>query len=119
MIQMLQNFDRDNLETLWKLVKAKHGSTRPYEGYERVLWGDLMTITLSDIAIYAYLYAGREKVSPYTSNNHRHAPNKKLKLKMGMKSVISFLSSSQNSSRILEVFESILLVINEAFNEET
>ncbi|GJR72733.1 ribonuclease H-like domain, reverse transcriptase, RNA-dependent DNA polymerase [Tanacetum coccineum] len=24
-----------------KLVKAKHGSTRPEEGYERVLWGDL------------------------------------------------------------------------------
>ncbi|GKA46330.1 hypothetical protein Tco_0739213 [Tanacetum coccineum] len=30
-----------DLETLWKLVKAKHGSTRPEEGYERVLWGDL------------------------------------------------------------------------------
>ncbi|GJV10870.1 hypothetical protein Tco_1352411 [Tanacetum coccineum] len=32
-----QNFDREDLETLWKLVKAKHGSTRPEEGYERVL----------------------------------------------------------------------------------
>ncbi|GKA15548.1 ribonuclease H-like domain-containing protein [Tanacetum coccineum] len=32
------------LETLWKLVKAKHGSTRPGEGYERVLWGDLKTM---------------------------------------------------------------------------
>ncbi|GJS77109.1 retrovirus-related pol polyprotein from transposon TNT 1-94 [Tanacetum coccineum] len=32
---------REDLETLWKLVKAKHGSTRPDEGYERVLWGDL------------------------------------------------------------------------------
>ncbi|GJY31241.1 hypothetical protein Tco_0414736 [Tanacetum coccineum] len=37
MIQMLSDFDRENLETLWKLVKAKHGSTRPEEGYERVL----------------------------------------------------------------------------------
>ncbi|GJX19702.1 hypothetical protein Tco_0222379 [Tanacetum coccineum] len=26
------------LETLWKLVKSKHGSTRPEEGYEKVLW---------------------------------------------------------------------------------
>ncbi|GKB17249.1 hypothetical protein Tco_0851172 [Tanacetum coccineum] len=25
-------------------VKAKHGSTRPEEGYERVLWGDLKTM---------------------------------------------------------------------------
>ncbi|GJY04536.1 putative ribonuclease H-like domain-containing protein [Tanacetum coccineum] len=32
-----KNFDREDLETLWKLVKAKHGSTRPEEGYERVL----------------------------------------------------------------------------------
>ncbi|GJR37025.1 hypothetical protein Tco_1212709 [Tanacetum coccineum] len=38
---MLKNFDREDLETLWKLVKAKHGSTRPEEGYERVLLGNL------------------------------------------------------------------------------
>ncbi|GKD15534.1 hypothetical protein Tco_1199941 [Tanacetum coccineum] len=37
MIQMLQNIDKEDLETLWKLVKAKHGSTRLEEGYERVL----------------------------------------------------------------------------------
>ncbi|GKE35299.1 hypothetical protein Tco_1454621 [Tanacetum coccineum] len=37
MIQMLKSFDREDLETLWKLVKAKHGSTRPEEGYERLL----------------------------------------------------------------------------------
>ncbi|GJT59374.1 hypothetical protein Tco_1002907 [Tanacetum coccineum] len=41
---MLKSFDREDLETLWKLVKAKHGSTRPEEGYERVLWRDLKTI---------------------------------------------------------------------------
>ncbi|GJZ79471.1 hypothetical protein Tco_0644308 [Tanacetum coccineum] len=41
MIRMLQNIDREDLETLWKLVKAKHGNTRPEEAYERVLWGDL------------------------------------------------------------------------------
>ncbi|GJU14953.1 hypothetical protein Tco_1142919 [Tanacetum coccineum] len=43
-IQMLRSFDREDLETLWKLVKAKHGSTRPEEGFERVLWGDLKTM---------------------------------------------------------------------------
>ncbi|GJU56405.1 hypothetical protein Tco_1230119 [Tanacetum coccineum] len=36
-IQMLRSFDREDLETLWKLVKAKHGYTRPEEGYKRVL----------------------------------------------------------------------------------
>ncbi|GKB35322.1 putative reverse transcriptase domain-containing protein, partial [Tanacetum coccineum] len=43
-IQMLKSFDREDLETLWKLVKAKHGYTRPEEGYESVLWGDLKTM---------------------------------------------------------------------------
>ncbi|GKA56922.1 hypothetical protein Tco_0755994 [Tanacetum coccineum] len=41
---MLKNFDREDLETLWKLVKAKHGSTSLEEGYERVLWDDLKTM---------------------------------------------------------------------------
>ncbi|GJW59556.1 hypothetical protein Tco_0108891 [Tanacetum coccineum] len=43
-IQMLKSFDREDLETLWKLVKAKHGYTWPEEGYERVLWGDVKTM---------------------------------------------------------------------------
>ncbi|GKE77519.1 hypothetical protein Tco_1543639, partial [Tanacetum coccineum] len=43
-IQILKSIDREDLETLWKLVKAKHGYTRPEEGYERVLWGDLKTM---------------------------------------------------------------------------
>ncbi|GJU59094.1 hypothetical protein Tco_1236860 [Tanacetum coccineum] len=37
MIKMLQNIDREDLETLWKLVKAKHENTRPEDNYERVL----------------------------------------------------------------------------------
>ncbi|GKA96307.1 hypothetical protein Tco_0818402 [Tanacetum coccineum] len=32
---MLKSFDMEDLETLWKLIKAKHGSTRPEEGNER------------------------------------------------------------------------------------
>ncbi|GKB56263.1 hypothetical protein Tco_0912449 [Tanacetum coccineum] len=49
MIKMLQNIDREDLETLWKLVKAKHGNTRPEEAYERVLWGDLKVMFEPDI----------------------------------------------------------------------
>ncbi|GKA63197.1 hypothetical protein Tco_0762803 [Tanacetum coccineum] len=41
MIQMLKSFDKEDLETLWKLVKAKHGYTRPKEGYKRVHMGFL------------------------------------------------------------------------------
>ncbi|GJX16694.1 hypothetical protein Tco_0217526, partial [Tanacetum coccineum] len=32
---------KEDLETLWKLVKAKHGNTRPGDEYKRVLWGDM------------------------------------------------------------------------------
>ncbi|GKF34926.1 hypothetical protein Tco_0108126 [Tanacetum coccineum] len=42
--QLFKEFDREDLENLWKLVKAKHGNTRPKEGHERVLWGDLKTM---------------------------------------------------------------------------
>ncbi|GJZ46645.1 uncharacterized mitochondrial protein-like protein, partial [Tanacetum coccineum] len=48
-IKILQNIDKEDLETLWKLVKAKHGNTRPKEAYERVLWGDLKVMFKPDI----------------------------------------------------------------------
>ncbi|GJT48011.1 hypothetical protein Tco_0974168 [Tanacetum coccineum] len=41
---MLKSFDREDLNTLWKLVKANHWLTRPEESYEGVLWGDLKTM---------------------------------------------------------------------------
>ncbi|GJW03826.1 hypothetical protein Tco_1562682 [Tanacetum coccineum] len=50
MIRMLQNIDREHLETLWKLVKAKNGNTRREEqAYERVLWGDLKVMFELDV----------------------------------------------------------------------
>ncbi|GJU24855.1 hypothetical protein Tco_1163476 [Tanacetum coccineum] len=103
-IPMLRSFDREDLETLWKLVKAKHGYIRPEEGYERVLWGDLKIMfehhsTLCEVSKSACIYVGREEISAYIC----------YKLIIGMKCVISFLSSSQSNSRINEVFGSILL----------
>ncbi|GJV44589.1 integrase, catalytic region, zinc finger, CCHC-type containing protein [Tanacetum coccineum] len=41
--------DKENLEILWKLVKAKHENTRLEEDYERVLWGDLKVMFEPDI----------------------------------------------------------------------
>ncbi|GJY42780.1 hypothetical protein Tco_0430993 [Tanacetum coccineum] len=49
MIRMLQGIDREDLETLWKLVKTKHGDIRPKDEYERVLWGDLKVMFKPDI----------------------------------------------------------------------
>ncbi|GJX79512.1 hypothetical protein Tco_0327661 [Tanacetum coccineum] len=40
--EMLQGIDREDLETLWKLVKIKHGDTRPEDEHERVWGGGLL-----------------------------------------------------------------------------
>ncbi|GJZ55340.1 hypothetical protein Tco_0610533, partial [Tanacetum coccineum] len=59
LIKMLQNIDREDLETLCKLVKAKHGSSRPEEAYERVLWGDLKINFVSLLLVpFAVLFEG-------------------------------------------------------------
>ncbi|GJR52008.1 hypothetical protein Tco_1402529 [Tanacetum coccineum] len=49
MIRMLQDISREDLETLWKLVKTKHGDTRLEDEHERVLWGDLKVMFEPDI----------------------------------------------------------------------
>ncbi|GKC30574.1 hypothetical protein Tco_1037868, partial [Tanacetum coccineum] len=47
--QLIKEFDKEDLENLWKLVKTKHGYTRPKEAYERVLWGDLKVMFEPDV----------------------------------------------------------------------
>ncbi|GJX20263.1 hypothetical protein Tco_0222940 [Tanacetum coccineum] len=48
-IMMLQDIDREDLETLWKLVKTKHGDIRPEDEHEIVLLGDLKVMFEPDI----------------------------------------------------------------------
>ncbi|GKE26586.1 hypothetical protein Tco_1441970 [Tanacetum coccineum] len=42
--QMLKSFSREDLEDLYKLVKAKYGSIRPVEDLDLILYGDLKTM---------------------------------------------------------------------------
>ncbi|GJY96420.1 hypothetical protein Tco_0513330 [Tanacetum coccineum] len=42
--QMLKSFNREDLEDLYKLVKAKYKSTRPVEDLDLLLWGDFKTM---------------------------------------------------------------------------
>ncbi|GJV25392.1 hypothetical protein Tco_1378087 [Tanacetum coccineum] len=54
--QMLKHFSREDLEDLYKLVKAKYGSTRPVEDLDLILWGDLKTMIkrlLDDLRVTA------------------------------------------------------------------
>ncbi|GJS44698.1 hypothetical protein Tco_0594819 [Tanacetum coccineum] len=104
---MLKIFDREDLETLYKLVKAKYRSTRPVEDLDLVLYGDLKTMfephvednvckNQSDYRVLDWkLYDSYRVHSLRKQNVHIHI----------------FLNFSQNSSRINEVFGSILLVI--------
>ncbi|GJX80157.1 putative ribonuclease H-like domain-containing protein [Tanacetum coccineum] len=77
-IQMLRRFDRENLETLWKLVKAKHGYTRPEEGYERVLWGDLKTMFEHhvEVTMQRNLQGNKVEISSYTATIAKDADKK-------------------------------------------
>ncbi|GJX82749.1 hypothetical protein Tco_0332230 [Tanacetum coccineum] len=43
------DISREDLQTLWKLVKTKHGDIRPEDEHERVLWGDLKVMFEPDI----------------------------------------------------------------------
>ncbi|GKA79713.1 hypothetical protein Tco_0786309 [Tanacetum coccineum] len=48
-IRMMQGIDRENLETLWRIVKEKYGDTRPENEFERLLYGDLKVMFEPDI----------------------------------------------------------------------
>ncbi|GJS29537.1 hypothetical protein Tco_0490157 [Tanacetum coccineum] len=49
MIRMIQGIDREDLEALWRIVKAKYGDTMPEDEFERVLYGDLRVMFEPDI----------------------------------------------------------------------
>ncbi|GJS88174.1 hypothetical protein Tco_0770810 [Tanacetum coccineum] len=49
MIRMLQGIDKEDLEALWGIVKAKYSDIRPEDEFERVLWGDLKVMFEPDI----------------------------------------------------------------------
>ncbi|GJT07111.1 hypothetical protein Tco_0841573 [Tanacetum coccineum] len=81
--KMLKSFSREDLEDLYKLVRAKYMSTRPVEDLDLVLWNDLKNMfephVEDAVSKFAYLYAGREKVSP-TPPTIIYMLNKKLQV---------------------------------------
>ncbi|GKC64735.1 hypothetical protein Tco_1097333 [Tanacetum coccineum] len=75
---MLKSFNREDLETLYKLVKAKYKSTRPVEDLDLLLWIDLKTMfePHKEDAIYMLV----EKRYPLTSLTIIDMLNKKLRV---------------------------------------
>nr|GEX94020.1 hypothetical protein [Tanacetum cinerariifolium] len=68
MINLLKKIDREDLETLWKLVKDKYGNIRPEEGFERVLWGDLKVMFEPHIESEISAVIGEVKKTYYVIN---------------------------------------------------
>ncbi|GKB58904.1 hypothetical protein Tco_0915090 [Tanacetum coccineum] len=103
MIKMLQNINREDPKTLWKLVKAKHGNTRLEEAYERVLWGDLKVMFEPDIEsdVWRNLQGYNVTVWKLFSSSGVHFVRFQ---------ILHIFMLVKKKSRILEVFECILLV---------
>ncbi|GJU71229.1 hypothetical protein Tco_1262634 [Tanacetum coccineum] len=57
--QMLKSFDNEDLEYLYKLVKAKYESTRPVEYLDLLLWGDMKTMFEPHVEDKATIQDGR------------------------------------------------------------
>nr|GEV36459.1 hypothetical protein [Tanacetum cinerariifolium] len=68
--QMLKIFDKEDLEDLYKLVKAKYESTRPVEDLDLLLWGDLKSMFephVEDKSMQIYMLVKRKyPLTPYT-----------------------------------------------------
>ncbi|GJX87319.1 hypothetical protein Tco_0339333 [Tanacetum coccineum] len=112
---MLKSFDREDLETLWKLVKASHGSTRPEEGYEKVLWGDLSYICgVHSLRMqHVYIHMLVEKRYPLKPSTITDMLNKKLQLSMKkleiLKKNIKFRGGLLGLKDFLMILELLLL----------
>ncbi|GJX72054.1 hypothetical protein Tco_0309225 [Tanacetum coccineum] len=50
--ERIMGIDREDLQTIWKLVKIKHGDLRLEDEHERVLWGNLKVMFEPDIRSY-------------------------------------------------------------------
>ncbi|GKE00009.1 hypothetical protein Tco_1387992 [Tanacetum coccineum] len=64
--QMLKSFDSQDLEYLYKLVKAKYESTRPVEDLDLVLWNDLKTMFEPHVEDIYMLVEKKYPLAPFT-----------------------------------------------------
>nr|GEW18843.1 hypothetical protein [Tanacetum cinerariifolium] len=79
--QMLKSFDMKDLEDLYKLVKARYGSTRPLENMDYLLWSDMKTMFephVEDESMQIYIVI--EKKYPLTPPTLSMMLEKKLKI---------------------------------------
>ncbi|GJX17699.1 hypothetical protein Tco_0218531 [Tanacetum coccineum] len=86
---MLKSFDREDLEDLYKLVKAKYESTRPVENLDLILWEDLKTMFEPHVEDKIYMLV--EKKYPLTPSTLTMMLEKKLMINYGSKMAYQLL----------------------------
>ncbi|GJU73287.1 hypothetical protein Tco_1264692 [Tanacetum coccineum] len=86
---MLKSFDKEYLETLYKLIKAKYGSTRPVEDLDLVLYGDLKTMFNPHVEDQVILYSASPPSPPYDFYDHHRS----LPLQQPTTSIATFTAS--------------------------
>ncbi|GJU61243.1 hypothetical protein Tco_1243078, partial [Tanacetum coccineum] len=60
--QMFKSFDREDLEDLYKFVKARYGSTRPVESMDYLLWNDMKIMFEPHVENEVWKLQNRHKV---------------------------------------------------------
>ncbi|GJT76490.1 hypothetical protein Tco_1043215 [Tanacetum coccineum] len=60
--QMIKSFDREDLEDLYKLVKARYGSTKPVENMDYLLWNDMKIMFEAHVEDEVWKLQNRYKV---------------------------------------------------------
>ncbi|GJR76366.1 hypothetical protein Tco_0088731 [Tanacetum coccineum] len=113
---MLKSFDREDLETIWKLVKAKYGSTRPVEDLDLILWEDLKTIVHSLRMQHMHIHMLVEKRYPLTPATVTDMLKKKLQWRIvRIKSFLILFGITAALNDINAVQSKLVLLVN--FNE--
>ncbi|GJZ57861.1 hypothetical protein Tco_0613355 [Tanacetum coccineum] len=115
--------EREDLEVLLSIVKARFKKTEPVNYMDNFLLLNLKTMFehhIEDSSILYYLLV--EKMYPLTNHTlHQMFNDVKLQVDYECEMAFELLRLVKNSLRkamyLNEVFGSILLVINEAFNE--
>ncbi|GJY52513.1 hypothetical protein Tco_0443360 [Tanacetum coccineum] len=70
---MLKSFDRQYLEDLYNLVKAKYGSTRPVEDLDMILYGDLKTMFDPHVEDQVRVIAAKQNLVLFSNLNEKYA----------------------------------------------
>nr|GEW11964.1 hypothetical protein [Tanacetum cinerariifolium] len=97
-----EDFDIKDVETLWKLVKDKHGSTRPEGDYKRVLWGDLKVMFEPHIEDEVWKMQQIYKVEFYITRHSTPSDRRAVRSHMKILSVASLKTFSKYGNTYLK-----------------